>query len=146
MKNVRLKKDGDINVLIATLIAFFFIMTLVYFAIQPFNKLGEYNELQEVVRSAGLRIEADGGLTNETTQLIKQRIQAVGLDPSKATITCNQNANSGIQEATTFGTDLKLTISYEYTYNSPKVVGFSIAAGDKKSEVISASIETTSKN
>lgn len=114
--------------------------------ILPIEKLGVYNQLQNIERGALYRCEAEGGLTDATKTIILKDASARGLDTSKITIICNMPITSDDKAVSTFGDEIDLTLSYAYTYSSPKLQGFTLSAGDIKTETIVVKTSTTSKN
>ena len=141
------KQDAFAEIYLVTAVCFFFMLVAVFVCIQPIRKLGVQLELQNIERGALYRCEATGWLTDETKEMILSEAKKHGLDPDKITITCNLNEMPGqyYQEFTTFGNEIELKISYEYTYTQTDLNGFTLNNSATKVETITVDESTTSK-
>lgn len=143
-ENFKKRKKG-MSHLLMLMVSVFLIVVFVGAMTIPLEKIGVQAQIYEVGRSAMLKLEADGGMTDKTKTLIEDKLKEKGLDVSLMKIECNKVV-SPLNTTPTFGEDITLTITYDYKYNTKKIVGFNVSTG---AEVINSIIfkdSCTSKN
>lgn len=141
-----LKREGLSN-FIALIVVVFFLCIISYMNLAPLEKLAIQSKVNDVGRGAMFRIEADGGLTEETKKLIRDEFDSKGLDSSLVDIYCN-NVISPLdgKPISNFGEKVQLKLTYTYRYSVKKIIGFDISEGEMQEEEIVFQNFSTAKN
>ncbi len=140
------RKKGMSNLITLLFAIFLLCLFSMLLITTPLKQLALQTLLNEVGRSALLKIEADGGLTNETKEMIKNRFQDKGLDVGDLTISCNSVITPTNPTPLNYGENLTLELSFKYSYTEKEYVGFNITDGETKEDVVKFKGSCTSKN
>lgn len=146
IRKLKSRRKGVSN-LIMLLVVIFIICVVLYSATMPIEKMAVYSQIMDVGRGAMFRVEAEGGLSPKTENLIKEKLLEKGISEDLITIESNRRINpSNPIQNSNFGEDVTLVIKYQYKYKVKEVVGFTIKDGDEKTEVLQYKTSSTAKN
>lgn len=139
------KKKGVTEIFLATAISVFVLLAVVFVSIVDIKPFFISMELRNASRQAILRMETDGGLTNQTRQeILKYFTIMPGFNSNNLEITASNNADNS--SFANYGDPVKLTLKYNYTPKRYSLVGWThISTATGTTLPLSSTVETTSK-
>lgn len=148
------KGKGFINEFIAMPVAAFFLIIAFLLGVEPLKKNTVHNEVFDLTNAALQRCDAEGGLTTATEDDVLAKAKKYNLDPSGISFVCKINGveTSPLSSAatypsdSTYGSDITLTINYNYTWHQMNLIGFTSSQGALKTTNLGATQSGTLMN
>jgi hypothetical protein len=147
------RKKGFVETMLGSLIAIFVLLVVTFTAIVDIKPFYINLQLHQVDRQASLRMETDGGLTEDTRQYIVDSMSKMnGFDADKLEIKASNTAENHSPNPTddtnfaNYGEPISLTLTYNYTPRKHHLVGWTQVTTENGNVIpITVRWDTTSK-
>lgn len=137
----RTKHKG--NAFIATIVALFILLAVVFALVIQLKPLTIYSNLKEVGRMAILKMESDGGITSDTRNMITNTLNFDGYNKDYLIISPSTDVTSST--IPDYGSKLTLDLIYAYHYKFYSMAHLFEIDSVEKTMNITVHISTTSK-
>ncbi|OAA90746.1 hypothetical protein [Clostridium ljungdahlii] len=147
------KKKGVTETMLGSLIAIFVVLVVTFTAVVDLQTFYINLQLHQVDRQASLRMETDGGLTEDTKQYIIDSLSKMkGFDASRLKIKASNTADNHSPNPTddknyaNYGEPISLALTYNYTPTKHHLIGWTQVTTEKGNVIpITVHWDTTSK-